>query len=59
MIESDRHWATMSEAPEDIIRSLYRRMGGARSMPKLSIELLEEATRVCPELMSAYEVESI
>ena len=42
-IEQARHHMTMSEDPADIIDALYRRKGGAKSMPKLSMQLLEEA----------------
>ncbi|HEY9377230.1 MAG TPA: hypothetical protein VIQ02_09075 [Jiangellaceae bacterium] len=59
LIEADRHWALVSETPEEIVDSLYRRKGGAKSLPRMSIDLLEEASAVSPELLSAYQVEVI
>lgn len=57
LIEADRHWALVSETPEEIVESLYRRNGGARSLPRMAIDLLEEAATASPELLDAYQVE--
>lgn len=59
LVEADRHWALVSETPDEIVESLYRRKGGARSLPRMSIDLLEEASAASPELSHAYSVEVI
>ena len=59
LVESDRHWATISEEPQQIIEALYRRKDGARSLQRLSLELLEQVAQVDPLVADAYRVEHI
>jgi hypothetical protein len=59
LVESDRYWATISEEPQQIIEALYRRKDGARSLQRLSLELLEQVAQVDPNVADAYRVEHI
>lgn len=57
LVESNRYWAIISETPDEIVDSLYRRKGGARTMPRMSLALLEEAARSSPEILDSYRSE--
>ena len=46
LVEHNRHWVTISEDPLHIVDALYRRKEGARHLPRLSLELLDQAARV-------------
>ena len=45
LVEANRHWAIIAEDPAQIVDALYRRKNGARSMPRMSLDLLDEAGR--------------
>ena len=59
LIERDRHWVTTSDDPNNIIDELYRRRGNARHLPRLSIDLLEQASRVDDQIKNAFLVEHL
>lgn len=57
LVEANRYWAIISETPNEIVDSLYRRKGGARTMPRMSLALLEEAAQRSPEILDSYRSE--
>lgn len=57
LVESNRYWAIISDTPDEIVDSLYRRKGGARTMPRMSLVLLEEAAKQSPEILDSYRSE--
>lgn len=59
LVENDRYWATTSENPDRIVDALFRRKEGARHLPRLSIELLEQAARVDSKIAEAFRIERI
>lgn len=59
LVENDRHWVIISEEPEQIMDALYRRKGGARSLPRLSLDLLETVARVDQAIADVYRIERI
>lgn len=59
LVEHDRHWVTITENPSDVVDALYRKRSGARHLPRLSLELLDQAARVDEALASAFRVERI
>lgn len=59
LVEHDRHWVTISDDAEHIIDALYRRKEGARHLPRLSLELLDQAARVDEAIAEAFRVERI
>lgn len=59
LVEADRHWVIVSENPDQIVDALYRRKSGARSLPRLSLDLLEQVARVDEGVTNAYRVERI
>lgn len=59
LVERDRHWALIADDPVQVVDALYRRKDGARHLPRLSIELLDEVTRTDEQLANSYRVERI
>jgi hypothetical protein len=59
LVEHNRHWVTISEDPQHIVDALYRRKEGARHLPRLSLDLLDQAARVDPAISEAFRVERI
>jgi hypothetical protein len=57
LVEQPRFWAIISETPDEIVDSLYRRKGGARTMPRMSLVLLEDAAKSSPEILDSYRSE--
>jgi hypothetical protein len=54
LVENDRSWVTISEDPQEIIDALYRRKGGARSLQRISLSLLEQASRADEKISEAF-----
>lgn len=59
LVETNRHWATIAENPAQIVDALYRRKDGARSMPRMSLDLLDEAGKNDPEILKAFRSEFV
>ncbi len=59
LIEANRYWALISEDPAQIVDSLYRRKDGARSMPRMSLDLLDEASRNDPAILESFKSEFV
>jgi len=59
LVESNRYWAIISEEPATIVDSLYRRKDGARSMPRMSLDLLDEASRNDPAILESFRSEFV
>ena len=59
LVESNRYWAIISEDPAQIVDSLYRRKDGARSMPRMSLDLLDEAGRADPAILNSFREEFV
>jgi hypothetical protein len=59
LVESNRYWSIISEDPSQIIDALYRRKAGARSMPRMSLDLLDEAGKADPTILDAFRVEYV
>lgn len=60
LVENDRNWVTITEEPREVIEALYRRKGGARSLQRISISLLEQAARADEKISAAfYSVEHL
>ena len=54
LVENDRNWVTITEDPQEIIDALYRRKGGARSLQRISLALLEQAARADEKIADAF-----
>lgn len=59
VVETDRHWAIIAEDPAQIVDALYRRKAGARSMPRMSIDLLDQAGRTDPAVLDSFRNEYV
>jgi hypothetical protein len=59
LVETNRYWATVADNPAEIVDALYRRKNGARSMPRMSLDLLDEAGRVDPSILDAFRSEFV
>lgn len=59
LVESNRYSASYSEHAGEIIEELYRHKGGARSLPPMSLELLEAASEVSEPIALAFRVQRI
>lgn len=54
LVENDRSWVTITDDPREVIDALYRRKGGARSLQRISLALLEQASRADDKISSAF-----
>lgn len=59
LIEANRYWAIIADDPAQIVDSLYRRKNGARSMPRMSLDLLDEAGRNDPAILESFQQEFV
>jgi len=59
LVEHNRHWVTITEEPMQIVDALYRRKDGARHLPRLSLDLLDQAARVDDRIGDAFRVERL
>jgi hypothetical protein len=59
LIEHDRHWVTITEDPIHVVDALYRKRDGARHLPRLILELLDQAARVDDSIAEAFRVERL
>lgn len=59
LVETNRHWAIIAEDPAMIVDALYRRKLGARSMPRMSIDLLDQAGQVDPAILECSRSEFV
>lgn len=59
LVEEDRFWALITEQPEQVVDALYRKQSDARFLPRISVTLLEQASKVDPHLAGAWQVERI
>ena len=59
LVESDRNWAIVSEQADQVVDALYRKKAGAKSLPRLSLDLLDQVARVDDSIASAFRVERI
>lgn len=59
LVESNRFWATTSPEPARIVEALYRIRDGVRTMPRISLTLLEEVSKRDPDFGSDWRVEVI
>jgi hypothetical protein len=59
LVETDRYWATIAEDPAQIVDALYRRKNGARSMPRVSLDLLGVASEVDDKIRAASQAEFV
>ena len=59
LVEQTRYWAYIADNARAVIDILHRNEGGVRSLPRLSITLLEEAALHDSEISKAYSVEHI
>lgn len=59
LVETNRYWATIAEDPAEIVDALYRRKNGARSMPRISLDLLDIAGKADPAILDAFRSEFV
>ena len=59
LVETNRYWVTIAQEPEQIVEALYRRKNGARSMQRMSLDLLDAAGAVDPAIAGAYSAEFV
>lgn len=59
LVESNRYWAIVAADPAQIVDSLYRRKDGARSMPRVSLDLLDAAGQVDPAILQSFRAEYV
>lgn len=58
-IEEDRYFAAHSDDPRDMIEELYRRKGGAKSLQRMAVDLLEEASKNDEGIARAFQASFI
>ena len=54
LVERTRYGAFITDSPDDIVHNLYKVSGDGRYLPRLSVDLLEEASKHDPGIESAY-----
>lgn len=54
LIEAERRWVQITSSPEDVIKQVMRYRGATRWMPRVSDELLRQASMLDPRLREAY-----
>ena len=59
LVEANRYWAIIAEDPAQIVDALYRRKNGARSMPRMSLDLLDEAGKTDPAILDSFRAEYV
>ncbi|MGB5244470.1 MAG: hypothetical protein WBN50_12685 [Lutimonas sp.] len=59
VVEENRYWATVAEDPADIVDSLYRRKDGTKTLQRMSVDLLEQASAKDDGIRKAYGAEYI
>ena len=59
LVEANRYWAIIAEDPARIVDALYRRKNGARSMPRMSLDLLDEAGRNDQAILNSFQSEFV
>jgi hypothetical protein len=59
LVETNRYWAIIAEDPSQIVDALYRRKAGARSMPRMSLDLLDEAGATDHAILDAFRAEYV
>jgi len=59
LIEANRYWAVIADDPAQIVDALYRRKNGARSMPRMSLDLLDTAGQADPKILSSFQQEYV
>lgn len=59
LVETDRHFVVIAEDPAQIVDALYRRKSGARHLPQLSLQLLDQAMKHDDQLAESYSVERL
>lgn len=59
LVESNRYWATVVNEPEKIVEALYRRRQGARHLPRIGLDLLEQVTESDPSFGDFWRVEHV
>jgi hypothetical protein len=59
LVEEDRYWSTIAEDPAMVVEALYRKKGGVRNMPRISLDLLEAAGAIDQRIKDAYANEHI
>lgn len=59
LIEQTRHWAVIADTAEDVIGNLYRRDSGLKYLPRMSVSVLEQASRLDTDMAEAFYVERV
>lgn len=59
LVETNRHWIIISDNPAEIVDALYRRKNGARSMPRMSLDLLDEAGQHDQAILDSFRAEFV
>lgn len=59
LVEEDRFWATIAERPDKIVDALYRLRDGVRTMPRISLNLLEEVSQSDPSFGTDWRIEKV
>lgn len=59
LVETGRYWATIAQSPAQVVDALYRRKNGARSMPRISLDLLDVAGKTDPSILEAFRSEFV
>ena len=59
LVEEDRFWAVIAEDPGRVVEALHRKKEGSRQLPRISMDLLDEAGKHDERIRDAYLVERI
>lgn len=59
LVERTRYWSTISDQPDKIVDALYRLRDGVRTMPRISLALLEDVSKADPSFGEGWRVEVI
>ena len=59
LVETNRYWATITPDPAQVVDALYRRKNGARSMPRISLDLMDQAGEKDPTILEAFQSEFV
>ena len=59
LVEETRYWAVVADTAADIIGHLHRKDGGVTVLPRLSVNLLEQAAQVDADIADGFYVERV
>jgi len=59
LVEQTRYWAVIADHARDVIQNLYRNQDGVKFLPRMAVNLLEDAALRDKDLADAFYVEKV